>query len=296
MKDSSDSIPEIIAVHKVPPGTSPQRLSEYARDLFAALPSRKSVKKAIKSGRLLVNGKPSSTGHWAKEGEELSVIGDSEDRTEYELKLNVLYEDDFLAVVNKPADLAVSGPQARTLANALRGNLRPSPAVDAIKYPRPVHRLDRMTGGPVLIAKTLSAAAKLGGLFETQSVEKTYLAVVHGHVECPLRLDSPIDGKEAMSLAHPLSKGKSAKWGPWTLVEVKPVTGRQHQIRIHLSGAGHPIAGDAKYGGRPVGRGLMLCAYRLRFAHPETGVFCDVSSGAPKKFRFFLRNENGRSV
>lgn len=280
---------KIVESHRVPEDGKGARLSEYARDLFASLPSRKSVKKAIKSGRLQVDGKPATTAHRVEGGQVLTVGESTRVQPEYELDLEILYEDGEIAVVYKPADIEVGGVRKRTLAHALPRNLSTATARDALKYPRPVHRLDRMTGGPVIVAKTLSAAATLGTQFERREVAKTYIAVVHGSMTTPHRLADPVDGKEAMSLVYPLTVGESATWGPWSTVAVKPATGRRHQIRVHLAASGHPIAGDVDYGGRPVGRGLMLCGYRVRFRHPDGSGEVDVRAEPAKKFRHFLR-------
>jgi RluA family pseudouridine synthase len=260
------------------------RLSDYAVSKFESLPSRKSVKKAIKRGLLLVNGEVSETGHWVHEGEVLTVISDDTVRPVYEKTIKVLYEDDHLAAVQKPADLPVSGNSFRTLQNALSFNLSPSCQKDALAVPRPVHRLDRLTGGVILIAKTLSAAAHLGSQFENRTVEKTYLAWVLGLIESPLILDKPIDGKEAMTEILPLRRLKHRRFSEITLVEAKPKTGRRNQIRMHLSEAGYPILGDLRFNGLKSGKGLFLFAERINFLHPYSNEETTVVAQVPKKF------------
>ncbi len=272
-----------IEKHLVP--FSPQmRLSDYAVSKFESLPSRKSVKKAIKRGFLLVDGEVSETGHWVKEGEVLTVIADQTVRPVYERTIKVLYEDDHLAAVQKPADLPVSGNSFRTLQNALSFNLIPSPQKDALTVPRPVHRLDRLTGGVVLIAKTFSAAANLGSQFEDRTVEKTYLAWVSGIFDSPMTFENLIDGKEALTAIEPIRNLHHRRFSEITLVEAKPKTGRRNQIRIHLSEAGFPILGDLKFGGVKSGKGLFLFAKAISFSHPVLNELMEIKGVVPKKF------------
>jgi 23S rRNA-/tRNA-specific pseudouridylate synthase len=123
-----------------------------------------------------------------------------------------------------------------------------------------VHRLDTPTSGVMLFARTAAAAARLSTFFANGTVRKIYLARVHPPIDHEMTIDTPIDGKEALTIVSPRGDG---------LVEVDIRTGRTHQIRIHLSGAGHPVDGDRRYGGKPARR-LMLHAWRLE--HPELGV------------------------
>ncbi|MGB6035706.1 MAG: RluA family pseudouridine synthase [Cryomorphaceae bacterium] len=273
----------VIEEHVVP--SSPQvRLSDYAVSKFESLPSRKSVKKAIKRGLLLVDGEVSETGHWVKEGEVLTVIADETVRPVYERTILVLYEDDHLAAVQKPADLPVSGNTFRTLQNALSFNLKPSVQKDALAVPRPVHRLDRLTGGVVLIAKTFNAAAHLGRQFENRTVEKIYLAWVSGLIESPVIFENSIEGKEAVTAIEPIRNLHHRRFSQSTLVEAKPKTGRRNQIRIHLFEAGFPILGDLKFNGVKSGKGLFLFAKKISFLHPTSNEPQEVEALIHKKF------------
>ena len=261
------------------------RLSDYAVAKFESLPSRKSVKKAIKRGLLLVDGQVSDTGHWVQEGEVLAVIVDKTIRPIYERSIEVLFEDDHMAAVQKPADLPVSGNVFRTLQNALSFNLIPSTQKDALTVPRPVHRLDRLTGGVILIAKTFSSAAHLGSQFENRTVEKTYLAWVAGLIESERICDNPIEEKEAMTTITPLKTINHRHYSELTLAEAKPKTGRRNQIRIHLSEAGNPILGDLKFNGLNSGKGLFLFAAKISFVHPESNQLLEIEAKVPKKFQ-----------
>ena len=283
-RGGNDSGLNVIEKHVV--SSAPQmRLSDYAVSKFESLPSRKSVKKAIKRGLLLVDGEVSETGHWVKEGEVLTVVADEAVRPVYERTINVLYEDDYVAAVQKPADLPVSGNAFRTLQNALAFNLTPSSQKDALSVPRPVHRLDRLTGGVVIIAKTFRAAAHLGSQFENRTVVKTYLAWVSGSIESTMALENPIEGKEALTAIEPIRSIHHRRFSQITLVEAKPKTGRRNQIRIHLSEAGFPILGDLKFDGVKSGKGLFLFATKISFVHPNSKQPQEVEAVVPKKFK-----------
>lgn len=267
------------------PDEASGRLSDFAVGKFESLPSRKSVKKAIKRGLLLVNGNTSETGHWVVSGEVLSVIADAKTRPVYARSVDVIYEDDYLAAVQKPADLPVSGNAFRTLQNALSFNLKRSSQKDALPVPRPVHRLDRLTGGVVLIAKTYSAAAHLGSQFEKRVIQKSYLAWVSGEIATQRSLENPVEGKAAATTIKPIQTINYRRFSKLTLVEANPVTGRRNQIRIHLAEAGHPILGDLKFGGAKSGKGLFLFAKTISFSHPISNTMMQVDALVPKKFQ-----------
>ncbi|MEN7546287.1 RluA family pseudouridine synthase [Rapidithrix thailandica] len=282
--------------HIVPPGILPQRLSDYVQGLFERLPSHQGIKKAIKRGELLVDGQVSSTGHWVQAGQCIELV-EREDRLGkiYELPLHVVYEDDALAVINKPGGLRISGNQFRTLENALRFNLKPSSAYDALLQPRPVHRLDSPTKGLVLIAKTTQALHYLSHQFARKTIHKQYKAIVAGKVEGSGRIAQMIEGKEAITEYTALSHTPSLQHQWLTLVELSPLTGRTHQLRIHLSHLGHPIIGDSLYGPETMQhKGLFLCAVALHFTHPVTGEPLRISINPPEKFQSFPAREQRR--
>ena len=151
--------------HLVPEGVSAVRLSGYARSAFTSIPSRKGVDKAIKRGELRVNGEPAGTGDWIKPGQLLELVDTQQNIPKtYRLSLEVVFEDDDLAVINKPPGIEVSGNKFKTITNALAGSLTASPQPDALPWPRPVHRLDYSTSGLLIVAKTARAQVSLGGL------------------------------------------------------------------------------------------------------------------------------------
>lgn len=278
----------------------PARFSEYAIGLFPTLPSRNSVKKAIKSGLLRINGEKAETGSWISPGQEIALYEPENaipKAYHTSAPVAVLYEDDQLAIVNKPAGLPTSGNQFRTLENALIGQLAPSDADDALGWPKPVHRLDAPTSGLVILAKTVPARIVLGSMFEKKEIRKKYQAIVIGKPPAQGILDSPVNDQQAFTEFRLLKTVPSLKSGNLSLLELEPQTGRTHQLRIQLADAGFPILGDPLYG-RPgailKGKGLFLCAVELRLEHPTLHTPLEVTISAPNKFETRLQSEQAR--
>lgn len=284
--------------HKVPEGINGVRLSDYARAAFPSLPSRKGVAKAIKRGELFINGSPAPSGAWVEAGQMLEWV-DLQQRIPktYRLPLEVVLEDEYLAVINKPPGIEVSGNKFKTIENALAGSLSPSTQPDALNWPRPVHRIDYSTCGLLLVAKTASAQVFLGRQFEAQKIHKRYCAVVMGKVAEEGTIEEPIDGLSAHSRYAPTNTVPSLRSGYLTLVDLFPLTGRTHQLRIHMANIGHPIVGDQKYGpagGVLKGKGLFLAAVELRFPHPADQQEIIISIETPSKFDSLLHREQAR--
>lgn len=271
----------------MPEAVNEERLSDYAVGLFEKLPTRKSVKKAIKRGEIKVDQQPGISGLWVKPGMRIEYLPAPANRKIFELPLEIVYEDDFLSVVIKPSGIATSGNQFRTLENALPFTLKPSLRAGAYEFPKPVHRLDRATSGLVLIAKTPKVRAKLGQMLENKSVSKHYLAIVSGCVENKNgTIDKPVDEKPAKTTFKVLRQSTDERY---TLLELSPLTGRTHQLRIHCATKGWPILGDRAYGdGKGPGKGLFLCAVALSFQHPETNKPLSLQIDMPRKFVRFI--------
>jgi len=117
-----------------------------------------------------------------------------------------------------------------------------------------VHRIDTQTSGVVVFAKTKKAAAELSRLFASREIRKTYLAIIEGSIEREITIDTPIDGKDALTIVRPRDGG---------VVEAEIKTGRMHQIRIHLSSIGHPVVGDRRYGSKASAPRMLLHAWKL---------------------------------
>ena len=286
---------QILTQHKVPALTEEIRLSDYACGIFPQLVSRKSVKKAIKKGGLRVNGEVKSTAYWVQAGDEIQLFEQAlRPPRSLAIDLEVLLEDEDLAVIHKPAGIVVSGNQYRTITNALPYNLRPSGLEDALAWPRPVHRLDQGTSGLLLIAKTALALVRLGQLLEGKSIRKYYRALCIGKLPPEGVIAFPIEGKASRSSYRNIRTVPSNKNEYLSLVELQPETGRTHQLRIHLSQLGYPILGDPLYGKEGhilKGKGLFLAAVALAFPHPRTGKHCQVSIPQPPRFDKRLTRE-----
>ena len=199
--------------------------------------------------------------------------------------VHVGYEDEHLVIAWKPHGLLTSGNSGQTFVQAVNR----SRADRSEKGFLPCHRLDFGTSGWVVFGKTARAAREVGLLFEQRRITKQYVAVVHGDVPHSMAMAWPLDGKAASTRVERLAQGRMAGAGPVSFVRVEPITGRTHQIRRHLFGAGHGIVGDDRYeipGERYTGKGLFLCAYSLQFEHPlEREVLIRLEAEPSKKFR-----------
>lgn len=288
----------IIETHIVPEGTERARFSDYACEVFISIPSRKGIKNAIKRGDFLIDGVKGETGTWITPGQKLELMADESSLPkEYELELDVVYEDEHLAAVNKPAGIAVNGNSFRTVENSLPRNIKRSAEPDALRWPKPVHRLDVPTSGLLLIAKTMRAQVALGEQFEKKIIRKKYRAILQGRLEAPGHIESEIEGRDAATDYSPVKHVRSLKNEWLTLVDLYPFTGRTHQLRRHMSELNHPIVGDTLYGREGdifKGKGLFLAAVELTFKHPVTGVVMTLKIDDPEKFRTYLEREERR--
>ncbi|SHF80894.1 tRNA pseudouridine65 synthase/23S rRNA pseudouridine1911/1915/1917 synthase [Salegentibacter echinorum] len=279
---------KIKETHIVPAITKQIRLQEYGVSIFASLPTKSSLKKALKKEIILLDGKPAKTSDWIIEGQEITLLeAENTVKKIFSLPLEVIFEDEVLAVVHKPAGIPTSGNYFKTIHNALPFNLKKSQMADALPAPLPVHRLDNPTSGLLLIAKSKLAQVTLNRLFQERKIQKTYHALVVGKVETDFHINTPIAEKEAETaikvIAHYLIKGSH-----FSLIKAFPKTGRTHQIRIHLSEYGHAIVGDKLYGKTSEiikNRGLFLTATGLEFQYPITKERLKLEQKLPKKYR-----------
>lgn len=278
---------DAIASHIAVEQKIPIRLQEYAVGIFEVCPTKSALKKALKQQLILVNGRIATTATYISGGERIELKAtERKHKRQVVLDLKVLYEDMYLAVVEKPAGIAVSGNRFLTVANTLEQNLQKSDVLDAVD-PKPVHRLDYPTTGVLLVGKTSSAIIQLNQLFENRHIQKVYYAVSIGKMDSKGRAEVPINGKASVSDYQVEQTLVSERFGYLNLVRLHPKTGRRHQLRKHLASIGNPILGDADYG-KPglvlTGKGLYLHAYSLQFVHPVTQAVLSVKSELPKKF------------
>ena len=278
---------KILETHIVTTLQEKIRLQEYAVDIFKSIPSRSGIKKAIKREEILIDGQIAKTSDWIKEGQKIELLQQEiKPKKIFRLKLVIIFEDDYFAVVNKLPGYPTSGNYFKTIENALPFNLKISEQPDALPYPLPVHRLDTPTGGLLLIAKTRFAQTKLYQAFETKEIEKTYMALVHGTTPATAIFQDKIDQKSALTRIQTLNSF-CFKNEDYSLLEVHPDTGRTHQIRIHLSQHGFPIVGDKEHGSSsdPFSKkGLYLAAIGLRLQHPITDEPLEFKIKIPRKF------------
>ena len=275
-----------------------KRFEDYAHELFEALPSRKGVKKAIKKGHLLLNGEKVETGRYIQKNDRIDLMDfQHPDRRAFDFTLEVIFEDEYLAVINKPPGISVSGNHFQTIERALPNNLTPSTQKDALLSPHPVHRLDFATSGLLIIAKTAKASMTLGEAFKNKTIEKTYHALVIGVPATSGIISFPVDNKTAETAFEFVKYVPSFKSTYISLLKLYPRTGRRHQIRIHLAQLCHPIIGDKLYGDKEksvMHRGLYLAATKLKFQHPISKKDLEFSLDLPSKFYALLNGEERR--
>ena len=279
---------QVKETHIVNKNVTPKRLQEYGVGVFQRISTKSALKKAIKKKMISVDGLIASTATLIVGGETIVYqhLRENENNTRLILKLDVVYEDEYLAVINKPAGILVSGNGFKTVANALAQNLQKSSATDAVS-PQPVHRLDYATTGLLLVGKTSRVITSLNQLFENKKIEKDYFAVTIGGMDTVGSINSDIDDKPAKSSFKVLESIVSDRFAYLNLVRLSPHTGRRHQLRKHMLSIGNPILGDATYyltGLQLKGKGLYLHAKSLRFQHPITNEKMFIESKLPKKF------------
>ena len=282
---------------------SGKRLDQALHERFPEY-SRARLQDWIKRGLVLVNGAPARSSRVLREGDRIDVEPAELPplRAEPEaIPLRVLYEDQDLVAIDKPAGMVVhagAGVHSGTLVNALLGRFQSLSALGGDLRPGIVHRLDRFTSGVILVAKNDAAHRALAALFAGRHVEKTYLALVHGSVQAERgRIEKPIarDPRHRTRMTARLGRGRAAwteyhvlnRFAGYTFLEVRIGTGRTHQIRVHLSSIGHPVAGDRLYGApansevHPPRERFFLHAHGIRFPHPITGQPVEIESQLP---------------
>ncbi len=277
---------------------SPQRVLEYiVKHTSVLLPSKSAVKKAFKKKQIFINGAVAMAGDWLAEGDEITYksVEDTFPKA-FSLDLEILYEDEYMALINKPAGFSVSGNFHKTIQNALSSNLKVSSHLDVLSIPRPVHRLDKLTTGILIVAKTKSAQLNLSQQFEFKTISKTYYAIVKGKLQGTGEFNDPIEGLSASTKFKSIRCVESLSYNWVSLIELNPITGRTHQLRIHLARAGFPIVGDYVHDTANVlkGKGLFLAACKIEFTHPHTLKMHSCTIPYPAKYTSLLEREYRR--
>jgi 23S rRNA pseudouridine1911/1915/1917 synthase len=282
------------------------RLDKYVAEQRPEL-SRARVQQLIDAGHITVNGHQVKSSYKLVADDRLSITIPPPPPTcliPESMPLAILYEDDDVLVVDKPAGLIThpaSGNQQHTLVNAILAHF---PALAEMgSFPRPgiVHRLDKDTSGVMVVAKQSLAQLNLAAQFREHSVVKVYLVLVRGHLTPEagvIEADIGRDGRNRKRMAV-VRRGREARTeyqvkkypGNFTLLEVRTHTGRTHQIRVHLAAIGHPVVGDATYGIKvPFLSRQFLHAHRLGFRLSSTGEYREFTSELPSDLVQALRS------
>jgi len=275
------------------------RLDKFVADGCPEL-SRTQAQKLIEEGDVTVNGEIARPGLRLAVGDRIEVrvppVTDSPLEPEA-IPFDVLYEDDDLLVIDKPAGLPVHpapGHPGHTLVNGILGYLSSLPDTGDGLRPGIVHRLDKDTSGVMLVAKKRLAHANLSRQFKSREVSKVYLALVRGRLSSERGVIEAAIGRDPRNRKRMAvvddDRGRNARTryrvvkyvGNHSLLEVTPETGRTHQIRVHLAAIGHPVVGDAIYGQKSAAAPRQfLHAGRLGFRLPSSGEYVEFESGLP---------------
>lgn len=285
-------------------GVAGARLDRLLADAAGEL-SRAYVRKLIDDGACTVNGREAKPGMRLNGGETLILtVPEPEDATPraQDIPFDVLYEDEDVIVVDKPAGMVVhpaAGHEDGTLVNALLAHVESLPGIAGTRRPGIVHRLDKDTSGALAVAKSARAETSLARQIRDHKMKKVYLALVEGHPD-PAQgmIDAPIarDPRHRQRMAI-VAGGREAQTsyrriqdiGPYSLLECTLITGRTHQIRVHLRGIGHPVVGDPIYGKKTAELGRQfLHAHILGFNRPKDGRYIEAVSPLPADLQAFL--------
>lgn len=282
------------------------RLDNYLIDKLDS--SRSQIQKLIKNNSILVNDKNTKSSYLVKTGDIITITDVKEESSNIEpedIKLDIVYEDEYLLVVNKPSGMVVHpgcGNRNHTLVNALMHHSKLS-NLDNIR-PGIVHRIDAYTSGLLMVAKDDKTHRELALELKSNKAKRKYLALVHGViVEDTATIDAPIgrDTKNRKKMCVTSVNSKDAithikvleRYIDTTFIECTLETGRTHQIRVHLSYINHPIVNDSVYGYKKQINptfGQMLHAYTLGFIHPVTHEYLEFKAESPKEFMEILNH------
>ena len=283
-----------------------ERLDVFVAEQVEQL-SRSVVKSLINEGQVLVNGARQKASYHLREGDEISIEIPEPQVLELvprDIPLEIIYQDEDLAVINKPKGLVVHpahGNWDYTMVNALLYHIKDLSGINGQIRPGIVHRLDKDTSGVMVVAKNDVAHRSLAAQIKDHSIKREYIALVHGTIKENLgTIDAPIgrskndrkkmaviaDGRPAVSNYQVLER-----YHNYTLVKVELLTGRTHQIRVHFAYIKHPVVGDPLYGSGKKHFNMdsqALHAPLLGFNHPRTGKYLEFTSPLPQYFQDIL--------
>lgn len=314
--DDGSPAPSVLRlrVRKRLPG---RRLDKYLHGKYPRV-SRTLIQKCIKEGNVTVNGMPTKASYEPSPGDQIEMVLPPPPPTEIlaeNIPLNILYEDDWLLIINKPAGIVCHPAfvgQTGTVANAVAFHAETLSRGEDPFRPGIVHRLDKNTTGVMLIAKNDEAHWRVSLQFERRTVRKEYVAICEGvvrldgdiinkplapHPETTQRMILPVSSppRQAMFKEAITEYRVRKRFRGYSLVDLYPKTGRTHQLRVHMASIGHPIVGDSIYGGRPVSERSLtgagsdeilighqaLHAQRLRLMHPIREMALDIEAPLP---------------
>lgn len=266
--------------------------------------SRSYIKTLNDENLITINGKNQKAGYKLKAGDIVEFEEKEIEKIDTEpenIPLDIVYEDDDLLVINKQVGLVVhpcSTTKSHTLVNALMYHVKNLSTINGVMRPGIVHRLDKDTGGLMIVAKNDNAHKKLSEQLKDKTLNREYKALIKGRIKQDFEVEGYLGrnpkNREQMALVGELN-GKYSKtifsidkvFDHYTLLNCKLTTGRTHQIRAHLKSINHPIVGDNLYGGVDKAiktQGQLLFAYKIMFLHPTTNKNMQFEIGLPKYF------------
>ena len=273
--------------------------------------TRTRIQQLIKDRNITVNGKPTKSSYKIEENDEIAIEVPEVETTEIKpenIKIDIVYEDSDIAVINKQAGLVVHpahGHYSGTLVNAILYHIKDLSGINGEIRPGIVHRLDKDTSGLIVIAKNDKVHAALTEMFQEKKIRKTYLAILKGKLnksegKIVTQIGRDKNDRKKMTVIDDAAKGKNAITNYrvisqnklFTLVKVNIETGRTHQIRVHMRHLGYPILGDSVYGRKDNEKRQMLHAYKLEFIHPVTGRQMEFTGEIPEDFQKALKKSD----
>ncbi len=288
-----------------------QRIDKFLVEQLQNDFSRSDIKKFIEQGYVYLNAHAVKAHQKVRENDSIEIVVFRQDKqTEVpavDIPLDIVYEDDFLCIVNKPAGMVVhpaAGHYEDTLVNALLFHSKSLSDINGLTKPGIVHRLDKDTSGLLAVAKDNKTHRFLAEQFKNHAVKKMYVAIVSGSVEYDEGIiDEPISrspfDRKKMKVCHVSSREALTRYRVLSrcedasVLEVFPQTGRTHQIRVHMAYLGHPILGDRQYGKNqskyPIKR-QALHAKMLGFIHPESNKFVEFTAEVPQDMQAIIKS------